>query len=284
MNKPLHEYSGWIWMNGEFFEWKKAKIHILSHTLHYGSGVFEGARAYRGQIFKKTQHHQRLHNSAGMLGFNIPYSIDELDKAAENLLKRNKLENAYLRPMAWYGAEELNVASNNNSINVAIAAWEWKSYFKPEVTGLKLMWSDWIRPAPTMAPVHAKANGLYVINTLSKNKAEHHGYDDALMKDYRGYVAECTSSNIFMVKDHVLYTPIADCFLNGITRQTIIELAHSHNIPSDILTADEVFLTGSAIEVQPVIQLGETPFSVGNITTCMMTEYLKLVNGEMAVS
>ncbi len=285
MNQPLNECSGWIWMNGKFFEWQQANIHILSHTLHYGSGVFEGERAYKGQIFKKSQHHQRLHDSAGMLGFKIPYSVAELDRAAEDVLTRNKLKNAYVRPVAWHGAEGLSVASASNSVNVAIAAWEWTSYFSKGVSGIKLMWSDWIRPAPNMAPVHAKANGLYIIGTLSKNKAELHGYHDALMMDYRGYVAECTGANIFMVKEGVLYTPIADCFLNGITRQTIIEIAHAHHIPfvekhimpAEILSADEIFMTGSAVEVLPVVQIGETPFSIGKVTMRMMTEYLKLV-------
>lgn len=288
MNKPLNECSGWIWMNGKFFEWEEANIHILSHTLHYGSGVFEGERAYKRQIFKKSQHHQRLHDSAGMLGFKIPYSVADLDRAAEDVLKRNKLNDAYLRPVAWHGAERLSVASGSNSVNVAIAAWEWKSYFTPGVSGIKLMWSDWIRPAPNMAPVLAKANGLYIIGTLSKNKAELSGYHDALMMDYRGYVAECTGANIFMVKNGVLYTPIADCFLNGITRQTIIEIAHSHNIPfvekhimpSEMLIADEIFVTGSAVEIQPVIQIGETQFSIGKVTMQMMAEYLKLVKGD----
>lgn len=288
MNKPLDKCSGYIWINGEFLNWQEAKIHILSHTLHYGSGVFEGERAYNGQIFKKTQHHQRLHDSAAMLNFKIPYSVDVLNQAAEEILKRNNLKDAYLRPIAWHGAEGLSVASINNSVNVAIAAWEWKSYFKSDITGLKLTWSDWTRPAPNMAPVQAKANGLYIISTLSKNTAELQGFHDALMLDYRGFVAECTGANIFMVKEGVLYTPIADCFLNGITRQTIIELAHTHHIsliekhisPAEIMTADEIFVTGSAVEVQPVIQINETHFSVGPITTHMMQEYLKLVNGD----
>lgn len=288
MNRPLNECSGWIWMNGEFFKWQEANIHILSHTLHYGSGVFEGERAYKGKIFKKSQHHQRLHDSASLLGFKIPYSVAELDEAAEDILKRNKLTNAYLRPVAWHGAEGLSVASGRNSVNVAIAAWEWESYFTPGNSGIKLMWSDWIRPAPNMAPVHAKANGLYIIGTLSKNKAEQNGYHDALMMDYRGYVAECTGANIFMVKDGVLYSPIADCFLNGITRQTIIEIARAHHIPfvekhimpSEMLTADEIFVTGSAAEVQPVIQIGETQFSIGDVTMRMRRDYLKLVNGD----
>lgn len=275
-------------MNGEFVKWQDANIHILTHTLHYGSGVFEGERAYNGNIFKKSEHHQRLHDSAAMLGFKIPYSVVELDHAADESLKRNKLSNAYLRPIAWHGPEALGVASSRNVVNVAIAAWEWTSYFTPGHNGIKLMWSDWIRPAPNMAPVHAKANGLYIISTLSKNKAEQDGYHDALMLDYRGYVSECTGANIFMVKGGVLYSPLADCFLNGITRQTIIELAHAHHIPfvekhilpSELLTADELFLTGSAAEVQPVIQVGETRFAVGETTMKLSSAYLKLINGE----
>lgn len=288
MNKSLDQYSGWIWMNGKIIEWQKANIHILTHTLHYGSGVFEGERAYNGNIFKKSQHHQRLHDSAAMLGFNIPYTVAELDSAADEVLKRNMLKEAYLRPVAWHGAEGLGVASNNNSVNVAIAAWEWKSYFKPGASGLKIMWSDWVRPAPHMAPVCAKANGLYIISTLSKNKAEQHGYHDALMLDYRGYIAECTGANIFMVKKDILYTPIADCFLNGITRQTIIEIANAHHIPiiekhitpSEMMMADEIFVTGSAVEVQPVTQIGDSYFPIGNITSQMMMAYAKLVRGE----
>ena len=194
---------------------------------------------------------------------------------------------AYVRPVAWHGAESLSVASYINSANVAIAAWEWKSYFTPGAIGLKLMWADWVRPAPNMTPVHAKANGQYIIGTLSKNKEELSGYHDALMLDYRGYVAECTGANILMVKNGIVYTPIADCFLNGITRQTIIELMQKHNlpfiekhiVPAKIMEADEVFVTGSAAKVQPVIQIGEHSFPVGTITDFMMQEYHKLVKG-----
>ncbi len=281
----LDKNSGSIWIDGEFVPWQEAKIHILTHTLHYGSGVFEGERAYNGKIFKMTEHHQRLHDSAGMLDFKIPYGVEELNQAAENLLKLNNLSNAYLRPVAWYGPETLSVSSLRNSVHVAIAAWKWDSYFPADHKGIKLMWGKWIRPAPTMSPVQAKANGQYIISTLSKNKAELLGFHDALMLDYRGYIAECTGANVFMVKNGILYTPIADCFLNGITRKTIIELARTshiplvekHILPPEILLADEVFVTGSAAEVQPVIQIGEQEFEQGSITQFLAGKYRNLV-------
>ena len=275
-------------MNGDFIDWQEAKVHILTHTLHYGSGVFEGERAYNGRIFKMTEHHQRLHESADILGFQVPYTVNELNEAAEEILKRNNHQDAYLRLFAWHGSEALSVSSSQNSVNVAIAAWKWKSYFTSKDSGLKLMWSDWVRPAPNMSPVHAKASGQYIIGTLGKNKAELNGYDDALMLDYRGYVAECSSANIFMVKHGVIYTPIADCFLNGITRKTIIELAQKYKItcvekyimPDEITQADEVFITGSAVEIQPIIKLGHKDFAIGKITEYMIKEYQKLVIGK----
>lgn len=281
----LTQQLGWIWMNGDFLDWQEAKVHILTHTLHYGSGVFEGERAYNGRIFKMIEHHQRLHDSANILGFKVPHTVNELNEAAEELLKRNNQQDAYLRLFAWHGPEALSVSSSQNSVNVAIAAWQWKSYFDSQNIGLKLMWSDWVRPAPNMAPVHAKASGQYIIGTLGKNKAELNGYDDALMLDYRGYVAECSSANIFMIKHGVIYTPIADCFLNGITRKTIIELSQKHNItciekhimPDEIIEADEIFITGSAAEIQPIIKLGIKDFSIGEITKHMIKEYQKLV-------
>ncbi len=284
----LTKQLGWIWMNGYFIDWQEAKVHILTHTLHYGSGVFEGERAYNGRIFKMTEHHQRLHESANMLGFQVPYTVNELNEAAEEILKRNNHQDAYLRLFAWHGSEALSVSSSQNSVNVAIAAWQWKSYFASRDSGLKLMWSDWVRPAPNMAPVHAKASGQYIIGTLGKNKAELNGYDDALMLDYRGYVAECSSANIFMVKRGIIYTPIADCFLNGITRKTIIELAQKYNItciekhmmPDEITQADEIFITGSAVEIQPIIKLGNKDFAIGKITEYMIKEYQKLVIGK----
>lgn len=281
----LGKQSGWIWINGEFIAWENAMVHILTHTLHYGSGVFEGQRAYDGRIFKMTEHHQRLHHSASLLDFTIPFSVAALNHAAEELLIRNNLSNAYLRPIAWHGSEALSIAAIKNSVNVAIAGWRWESYFPLDHTGLNLMWADWVRPAPNMSPVHAKATGQYLIGTLSKNKAERSGFHDALLLDYRGYVAECTGANIFMVKNGVLYTPIADCFLNGITRQTIIALAQTHNIPcvekhilpAEFLAADEVFITGSVAEVQPVIQIGEQHFAKGPMTEQMIQWYKSLV-------
>lgn len=283
----LDKLEGWIWINGDFIPWQDARCHILTHTLHYGSGVFEGERSYAGHIFKMQEHHQRLHNSASMLDFKIPYKVEELNYAAMELLRRNNLENAYLRPIAWHGPESLAISSYDNSINVAIAAWEWKSYFKNKSSGLKLMWSEWVRPAPNSSPVHAKANGQYIIGTLSKNKAEKSGYHDALMLDYRGFVAECTGMNIFMVKNGVVYTPIADCFLNGITRQTVIEIIKTRNIPFiekhitpiEIIQAEEIFVTGSAAEVQPVIQISEQNFVIGDITQTLVRDYHKLVTG-----
>lgn len=275
-------------MNGEFIEWQNAKCHILSHSLHYGSGVFEGERAYNGKIFKMHEHHQRLHDSAGMLNFKIPYSVEELNHVSEQLLQKNNLKDAYVRPVAWRGAESLGLGSNHSSVQVAMAAWEWKSYFVQGLEGLKLMWADWVRPAPSMSPVHAKASGQYIIGTLSKNKAESKGYHDALMLDYRGYVAECTGANIFMTKEGITYTPIADCFLSGITRQTVIELMKQHDLPleekhllpSDILSADEVFVTGTAAEIRPVVQIDKNHFSVGSISKLIMKEYKKLVTNE----
>jgi len=283
----LDKNSGLIWIDGEFVAWEEARIHILTHTFHYGSGVFEGERAYNGKIFKMTEHHQRLHDSAGMLDFKIPYSVEELDRASEELLKLNHLSDAYLRPVAWHGSETLSVSSIRNSVRVAIAAWKWDSYFPADHKGIKLMWGKWVRPAPNMSPVHAKANGQYIISTLSKNKAESLGFHDALMLDYRGYIAECTGANIFMVKNGILYTPTADCFLNGITRKTIIALAQASHIPfiekhliaSEILSADEVFITGSAAEVQPVIQIGEQQFEQGKVTQFLASKYKNLVTG-----
>lgn len=279
--------TGLIWVDGEFVEWQEAKVHILTHTLQYGSGVFEGERAYSGKIFKMTEHHQRLHDSAAMLDFKIPYSVEELNHAAVKLLEVNHLVNAYVRPFAWHGSEAVGVSSLRTSVHVALAAWRWDSYFPPGHKGIKLIWGQWVRPAPNMAPVLAKANGLYIICTLCKNKAESLGFHDALMLDYRGYVAECTGANFFMIKNGTLYTPIADCFLNGITRQTILELAKISHIPivekyilpAEIESADEVFITGTAAEVQAVIQIGEKEFQHGPITLHLTNKYKELVTG-----
>lgn len=277
-----------IWMDGQFVSWSKAQVPVLTHALHYASAVFEGERAYRGTVFKLSEHNQRLHHSAQQLGFTIPYSVEELNSITEELIFRNNLQDAYIRPIAWCGEETMSVASHSCKVHVAIVAWQWKSYFSDDQImkkGLKLMWADWVRPSPSTAPVTAKAAGLYMIGSLSKNKAEQAGFHDALMLDYRGYVAECTGANFFMVKNGVIHTPIADCFLNGITRQTIIALAREQHIPvverhihpDEVASADEVFITGSAVEVAPVSQIGKSSFNVGSITQIIIEAYNHLV-------
>lgn len=277
-----------IWMDGIFLPAEEANLHVLTHGLHYASAVFEGARAYNGRVFKLTEHNQRLHASAQILGFTIPYSVAELNEMTQTLLIKNHLSNAYVRPIAWCDTEYLSVSSQRTFVHVAIAAWVWQSYFAVEdvfAQGLKLTWADWVRPAPTMAPVTAKASCLYAIGSLSKNKAELAGFHDALLLDYRGYVADCTGANIFLVKNGVIHTPIADCFLNGITRQTIIQLAKEldftvmerHIMPNEILEADELFITGSAVEVSPIGQVADQHFVVGPITQRLAAAYQKAV-------
>jgi branched-chain amino acid aminotransferase group I len=286
----IQQEKGVIWKDGQFISWNEAQIPILTHGLHYASVVFEGERAYNGKVFKLHEHNERLHASAKALGFEIPYTVVELNVITNELIQRNNLQDAYIRPIAWCGEETMSVASHSCSVHVAIAAWPWKSYFPNENSakkGLRLMWADWIRPAPSTAPVTAKAAGLYMIGSLSKNKAEQAGFHDALMLDYRGYVAECTGANFFMVKNGVIYTPIADCFLNGITRQTVIAIAKNHHIPviehhihpHEVTNADEVFITGSAVEVAPVSQIGQYSFPDGVITQHIIQAYNKLVRG-----
>ncbi len=277
-----------IWMDGQFISWNKAQVPVLTHALHYASAVFEGERAYQGKVFKLSEHNQRLHHSAQQLGFTIPYSVEELNAITEELIVRNNLHDAYIRPIAWCGEETMSVASHSCKVHIALVAWQWTSYFSDDQImkkGLKLMWADWIRPSPSTAPVTAKASGLYMIGSLSKNKAEQSGFHDALMLDYRGYIAECTGANFFMVKNGVIHTPIADCFLNGITRQTIIALAREHHIPvverhihpDEVANADEVFITGSAVEVAPVSLIGKSSFKVGPITQIIIEAYKNLV-------
>ncbi|MDD3288691.1 MAG: branched-chain amino acid transaminase [Alphaproteobacteria bacterium] len=287
----LGDGTGKIWMDGQMVDWVDASVHVLSHTFHYGSGVFEGERAYRGKIFKMKEHHKRLKAGAKMIDFEIPYTVEEINKAAEAVIKENGFSEAYVRPIAWHGPESLSVATKGTSVHLAIAAWKWTSYFDVkdgQVPAIRLMWSDYVRPAPNVGPVMAKANGQYISGTLGKNKAMREGYDDAIMLDYRGYVAECTGANLFMVKGGVLITPIADCFLNGITRQTIIEIAHEmgipvvekHFYPDEIAQADEVFITGTAVEVQPIGEIGAQKYATGPITMKIRQTYTKCVNGE----
>lgn len=295
INEGPQEEKRVIWMDGQFIPWGEAQVPILTHGLHYASVVFEGERAYHGKVFKLTEHNQRLHDSATALGFKIPYSVAELNALTEEVIHRNQLQDAYIRPIAWCGDETMSVASHSCTVHVAIVAWQWNAYFSDASimkNGLRLMWADWIRPSPATAPVKAKAAGLYMIGSLSKNKAEQSGFHDALMLDYRGYVAECTGANFFMIKDGVIHTPIADCFLDGITRRTVIALAKQHNIqvierhilPEEVAAADEIFITGSAVEVAPVSQIGHHFFKLGHITQIMISAYSNLVRGKIPIN
>ena len=284
---PFDRMDGQIWFNGEFVEWKDAKIHVLTHGLHYASAVFEGERAYGGRIFKLTEHNRRLHKSAEILGFTIPYSVEELDAATIELLKRQGFADAYVRPIAWRGSEMMGVSAQNNRINVAIAIWQWGSYFNPteKLKGIRLDIAEYRRPDPKTAPCASKAAGLYMICTISKHAAEAKGYADAMMLDYRGQVAEATGANIFFVRDGVIHTPIPDCFLNGITRQTVIELAHRRGYevvervitPEELSQFSECFLTGSAAEVTPVSEIGPYRFTPATICETLMNDYMKEV-------
>lgn len=291
--KPFDDRDGQIWFNGKMIEWNDAKIHSLNHGLHYGSCVFEGIRIYNGKAFKLKEHNERLIKSAQLLDFKIPYSVDELNEACIQAAKARNVENGYIRPFAWRGSEQMAVLADKAKIHVAVAAWGWPAYFGNEALekGLKLTFSDWKRPSPETAPTASKAAGLYMICTLTKNKAHRDGFDDALMLDYRNYVAEATGANFFLIIDGEIHTPIPDCFLNGITRQTVIELARSKGIKvierhfnvEELAKGQEAFLTGTAAEITPIGSIkgkyGNFEFKVGDITKMLMSEYGKLVRG-----
>ena len=285
---PFDDRDGVIWFNGELIPWRDGKLHVLSDALHYASSVFEGERSYGGSIFKLTEHSERFAFSAQTLGFEIPYSVAEIDAACIETCKANDIIDGYVRPVAWRGSEMMGVSAQETKINVAIAAWAWPSYFSPEarMKGIRLKTSEWRRPSPETAPVHAKAAGLYMICTLSKHAAEAEGFDDCLMLDWRGHVAEATGANIFIsFGDGKLHTPTPDCFLNGITRRTVIELAEKRCIeviertilPDELKDATEIFLTGTAAEVTPVGEIDDLSFTVGDITKWMMDDYDKAV-------
>jgi branched-chain amino acid aminotransferase len=284
---PFDQREGVIWMNGEFVRWKDAKVHVLTHALHYGSAVFEGERAYGGEIFKLTEHSQRLIDSGHMLDLAIPYTVEEIDAACRETLKRQGFKDAYVRPIAWRGSEMMGVSAQGSKINVAIAIWQWPAYFDPTQLekGIRLDLAEWRRPDPRTAPAKAKAVGLYMICTLSKHAAERKGYADALMLDWRGQVAECTGANIFFVKDGEIHTPTADCFLDGITRRTVIDLARKRQIkvteraimPDELSGFEQCFITGSAAEVTPVGEIGPWRFTVGEMTRSLRDDYLKEV-------
>lgn len=289
MSTPsFDDRDGVIWYNGEMVEWRDANFHVLSHALHYASSVFEGQRAYGGKIFKLHEHSERLIHSGKILGFDVPYTAHELDAAADAVVAANGLVDAYVRPVAWRGSEMMGVATKGTKIHVAIAAWEWPSYFGVEarLKGLRLEIAKWQRPAANTAPTDSKAAGLYMIASLCKDAATENGYDDALMLDYRGQVAEATGANIFFLKDGELHTPIPDCFLDGITRRTAMELAAKRGIkvtervimPEEMADFEQAFLTGTAAEITPLSQIGDYTFEVGDVCKNMMQDYDDLVN------
>ena len=284
---PFDQREGDIWLDGAFVPWADAKVHVLTHALHYASSVFEGERAYGGEIFECEAHTDRLFASADALGFSIPYSKDAINDAKRATLARMGLKDAYLRPVAWRGSEMMGVSAQLNTIHVAIAAWAWPSYFDPALLekGIRLDIASWQRPNPKSAPCHAKAAGLYMICTLSKHAAEAKGYTDALMMDYRGHVAEATGANVFFVKDGKLHTPTPDCFLDGITRRTVMGLARKRGIeviertimPDELGTFSECFVTGTAAEVTPVGEIGPHHYTPGEITRALMQDYAAAV-------
>jgi len=288
------QHDGVIWMNGEFVDWADAKLHVLSHGLHYASGVFEGERAYGGEIFKLTEHTERLFNSAQIMDMEIPYTVAEIDEACRQTLAKHGLVDAYIRPIAWRGSEMMGVSAQETRINVAVAVWEWPAYFDPaqRLKGIRLDMSEWRRPDPQTAPCHAKAAGLYMICTLSKHAAERKGYADAMMLDWRGQVAEATGANVFFVQDGELHTPTPDCFLNGITRQTVIGLARERQIkvnervimPDEMAGFEQCFIVGTAAEVTPVSEIGPYNFEVGDITKAMMDDYTATVQPKDAAA
>ncbi|MFG2194556.1 branched-chain amino acid aminotransferase [Streptomyces sp. NPDC048639] len=284
---PFDDRDGVIWLDGAFAPWREARLHVLSHGLHYGGGVFEGVRVYGGRLFKSAEHALRLHASAQELNFRIPFTAAELDAAARETVRRQGISDGYVRPVAWRGSEQISVSGTGARVHVAIAAWEWPHVFSAasQDQGIRLKTSRWRRPSPDTAPVRAKAASLYNIGTLARDEAEAAGYDDALLLDFRGYVAEATGANLFLVVDGALHTPIADTFLNGITRQTVIALARESGIavherriqPEELARADEVFLTGTAYEVQPVRAVDDRPYGVGRTTTALADAYRRLV-------
>ncbi|HEX5958985.1 MAG TPA: branched-chain amino acid aminotransferase [Hyphomicrobiaceae bacterium] len=287
ISAPYDDRDGFIWLDGSLVPWRDAKVHVLTHALHYASAVFEGERAYGGEIFELTQHSQRLYEGAKTLDFTIPYSVPEIDQACREVMAANKLTDCYVRPIAWRGSEQMGVAAHLAKIHLAVACWDWGSYFPMEerLKGLRLTMAQYRRPDPATAPAKTKAAGLYMICTIEKHRAERAGYADALMLDWRGRVAECTGANIFFIKDGVLHTPTPDCFLDGITRRTVIGLARKRGLeviertimPEELGTFSECFLVGTAAEVTPVAEIAEHTYKPGKICETLINDYTAAV-------
>jgi len=278
-------------MDGQFTPWREAKVHVLTHGLHYASAVFEGERMYGGEIFALTEHTERLFRSAEILDFQIPFTVYQIDRACVDTCRKNDLSDCYIRPIAWRGSETIGVAAQNTTIHVAIAVWEWPSYYNAEEKkrGIALTWAKYRRPSPETAPTASKAAGLYMICTISKHAAEREGFADAMMLDWRGYVAEATGANVFFVKDGELITPTPDCFLDGVTRRTVMDLARRkgvevverHVLPQELADFSECFIVGTAAEVTPVASIGEYRFQPGNISLSLMDDFAKLVRRQL---
>ena len=290
--RDYDDRDGFIWLDGRLVPWREANVHVLTHALHYASSVFEGQRAYGGTIFKLDEHSARLRNSAELLGFTLPWSVEEIGAACYETMAANGLTDCYVRPVAWRGSEQMGVAAQRTKPHMAIATWHWGAYFGEEQvrSGIRLDIASWRRPAPYTAPVHAKAAGLYMIATLSKHQAADRGYDDALMFDWRGQVAEATGANAFFVRDSAIHTPTPDAFLDGITRRTVIDLARRRGIevveraiwPEELESFEQFFVTGSAAEVTPVREAGPWRFEVGDLTRRMQKDYSDLANGRLS--
>ena len=284
---PYDDRDGWIWLDGDFVAWRDAKVHVLTHGLHYASAVFEGERMYGGEIFKLQEHTERLFQSAAILDFEIPFSVEAINAASLAVCARNGLADCYVRPIAWRGSETIGVSAQDSHIHVAIAAWDWPSYFKPEekARGIALTWARYRRPSPETAPTASKAAGLYMICTISKHAAEREGFADAMMLDYRGYVAEATGANVFFIRDGVLHTPTPDCFLDGITRRSVMALAKTkgfevierHILPEELADFTECFIVGTAAEVTTVARVGDYTFTPGNISLSLMDDFARMV-------
>ena len=283
---PFDDRDGQIWFDGVMVPWRDARLHVLSHGLHYASGVFEGERAYAGNIFKLRAHSERLIASGRILGFEIPYTVEQIDAACLQVVAASGASDAYIRPIAWRGSEQLSVSAQQTKIHLAVATWAWPNLFGDDrMKGVRLDLARWKRPHPETAPTASKAAGLYMIGTLAKHEAEAKGFNDALMLDWRGHVSEGTGANIFFAFDGELHTPTPDCFLDGITRRTVMSLARHHQIkvvqrtimPEEMAAADEVFLAGTAAEITPVRQIGELEFGYGRITETLLNDYEKLV-------
>lgn len=291
---PYHDRDGLIWLDGHMVPWREANVHILTHALHYASAVFEGERAYDGEIFKLTEHSRRLHEGAGIMDFHIPYTVEEIDQACRDVVRVNNLSDCYVRPIAWRGSEMMGVAAQSSKIHLAIAAWNWGSYFPMEqrLKGIRMTMAKYRRPDPACAPCKAKAAGLYMICTIEKHRAERAGYSDAVMLDYRGRVAECTGANLFLIKDGAIHTPEPDCFLDGITRRTVIGLAKARGIevierpmmPEELGTFSECFITGTAAEVTPVSEIGAHTYKPAQICENLLNDYMAVVRPKKRVA